>query len=255
MNNMGAVPGYHIDQNTFIPTGAALVKATGAATATGKSNLRSQRFRSFNTLSSAQTGTQYPNLAPATFAGLCIECHSQLALTGSATGTTSAAWMSKERVHQSVAGWASTTGTNSANKVHAYTCAKCHTPHVSRLPRLLVTNCLDARHAGQLATGMAGGASMVSTATATTNTFGNINQSLASSARGGGRFPGGGSRYSGTPGSAQNSGGWWFQTNGAPTGNTQPAAIAYGSNCHNAAAAGGATWNPTNQMWNKKSKW
>jgi len=251
MNNMGAIPGYHIDQNTFIPTAAALIKSGGAATATGKSNLRSQRFRAFNTLSSALT--LHTETTPTAFAGICLECHTQQALTGSATNTTSAAWMSKERVHQSVAGWASTNGTNSANKLHAYTCSKCHAPHVSRLPRLLVTNCLDARHAGQFATGST---NQISTATATTNTFGNINQSIASSARGGGRFPGGGSRYSGTPGSAQNSGGWWFQTNGAG-GTVQPTAVAnaYGSNCHNATNAGGATWNPATQIWNKKSRW
>gem|GEM_PF-1155430 len=253
MNNMGAVPGYHIDQNTFIPTAAALIKSGGAATATAKSNLRSQRFRAFNTLSSALT--LHTETTPSAFAGICLECHTQQALTGSATNTTSAPWMSKERVHQSVAGWASTNGTNTANKVHAYTCSKCHAPHVSRLPRLLVTNCLDARHSGQFATGST---NQISTATATTNTFGNINQSIASSARGGGRFPGGGSRYSGTPGSAQNSGGWWFQTNGA-AGTVQPvgttSTTAYGSNCHNATNAGGATWNPATQIWNKKSRW
>jgi predicted CxxxxCH...CXXCH cytochrome family protein len=262
MNSMGAVPGYHIDQNTFLTAGTATgLKNAGAATATSKSNLRSQRFRSFSNLSSAKTATGYPNLTVATFGGLCMECHNQTTLTGSASAPAAAsAWMTQQRVHQSVAGWAATaSGTdNLNNRRHAYTCSKCHTPHVSRLPRLLVTNCLDARHAGKVATGgLKDG--MISTATATTNTFGNINQSLASSARGGGRFPGGGSRYSGTPGSAQNSGGWWFQTNGA-AGTTQPgtlnATVNYGgTQCHNSATAGGATWSPANQMWNKKSRW
>ena len=247
MTNMGPVPGYHVDQNTFMRTPAPY--NGGAATTTAKGNLRRQAFRSFSILSSAQTGTNMPNLAPATFAGLCLECHNQTTLTGAATNTTVKGWRTKERVHQSVSGWASTNGTNVSNKVHAYTCAKCHAPHVSRLPRLLVTNCLDQRHIGQ---NVSAGINSVSGGTTTP---GNINQStLTSSALGAGRFPGGGSRYSGTPGSAQNPGGWWFQTNGA-AGTTQPGSASYGSNCHNAAGAGGATYKPVEQRWNKYSPW
>ena len=29
---------------------------------------------------------------------------------------------------------------------HAFTCSKCHNPHASRLPKLMITNCLDVRH-------------------------------------------------------------------------------------------------------------
>jgi predicted CxxxxCH...CXXCH cytochrome family protein len=29
---------------------------------------------------------------------------------------------------------------------HGFPCAKCHNPHASRLPRLMITNCLDVRH-------------------------------------------------------------------------------------------------------------
>ena len=29
---------------------------------------------------------------------------------------------------------------------HAFTCSKCHNPHASRLPKLLITNCLDTTH-------------------------------------------------------------------------------------------------------------
>ncbi|MBT0663735.1 hypothetical protein KI809_05410, partial [Geobacter pelophilus] len=251
--NGGAVPGYHIDQNTFMTTPAPY--NGGAATATIKSNKRQQVFRAFNVLSSAQSGTNYPNLAPATFAGLCLECHNQTTLTGSASRPTAAsAWKSKERVHQSVAGWSATASgtTNLNNAVHAYSCAKCHAPHVSRLPRLAVTNCLDARHFGQQQ------AAVIVSTGATSATPGNIIQStLTSSALGAGRFPGGGSRYSNTPGSAQNSGGWWFQTNRA-TGTsqgTQPTAASYGSNCHNATNAGGTTYSPVNQRWNKLTPW
>lgn len=249
MGLKGAVPGYHIDQNTFMTTPAPTA-TTGANTTTTKSNKRTQRFRSFSLNSSARTGTNMPNIDAVTFAGICIECHNQQSLTGSATNTTVQGWKTKERIHQSVSGWASTNGTNKANTVHAYTCAKCHAPHVSRLPRLLVTNCLDARHFGQQVN-----TTIAATASGST-TAGNIVQSTyaTSSAMGAGRFPGGGSRFSGTPGTAQNPGGWWFQTNGASNA-TQPTVASYGSNCHNAAGAGGANYDPTNQRWNKKSPW
>jgi len=264
-NNSGAVPGYHIDQNTFMT--AARMTSTGAATATTVGNLRRQAFRSFSNLSSAQTNAGYPNLAPANFAGLCLECHNQTALTGSASRPAAAsAWMTQQRVHQSVAGWSATaSGTdNLNNRRHAYTCAKCHAPHVSRLPRLLTTNCLDVRHFGQRVSG-----GVIST-TASTSVAGNLLQNSAggstiTSASGAGRFPAGGSRYSGTPSSAQNPGGWWFQTNGS-AGTTQPYATPntsdatlspnnYGSGCHNAATSGGTAYDPTKQLWNKKSRW
>jgi len=254
----GAVPGYHIDQNTFMIIPAP--RSGGAGTATTRSNLRSQRFRSFSNLSSAMTATGYPNTQAASFAGLCLECHNQASLTNN-SAPSAGNWKTPARIHQSVAGWAATTGSNSGNKIHAYTCAKCHAPHVSRLPRLLVTNCLDQRHFGQsLAT------TISSTANVTVNAGNIIQSTLAvNSAYGAGRFPGGGSRYSGTPSSAQNPGGWWFQTNGA-AGNTQPsgtpnltgttnATTFYGSACHNATNAGGATYSPLNQMWNRKSTW
>jgi hypothetical protein len=34
------------------------------------------------------------------------------------------------------------------NKYHQFPCSKCHNPHASRLPKLLMTNCLDVNHAG-----------------------------------------------------------------------------------------------------------
>jgi len=169
--------------------------------------------------------------------------------------------MTKERVHQSVSGWAATgSGTdNLNNRRHAYTCAKCHTPHVSRLPRLLVTNCLDVRHFGQK---VAGGSI---NATESTNTHGNMLQSsvvgpsTVTSGAGAGRFPSGGGRYSGTPSSSQNSGGWWFQTNGA-AGTVPPSTYDSTTNfgttqCHNGSTSGGTTYDPTKQIWNKKSRW
>ena len=29
---------------------------------------------------------------------------------------------------------------------HQFSCSKCHSPHASRLPKLMITNCLDIRH-------------------------------------------------------------------------------------------------------------
>jgi predicted CxxxxCH...CXXCH cytochrome family protein len=243
MNNQGSMPGYNIDQNTLVTLPAAV--NTGGAATTAKSNKRAQVFTLFpGAAGNALTLHNQGDNTPDNFAGLCIGCHTQTALTGSAAATTSQAWLDPKRVHQSVGGWGPTNGTNINNTVHAYTCAKCHTPHVSRLPRLLITNCLDVRHVKR---SVAGGSINTASGTAAAN-FGNVLQSYASSAYGAGRFPGGGSRYSSTPTTAQNNGPWYFQT-------VQPAAVTYGSNCHNSATSGGATWTPANQMWNKKTRW
>ena len=32
------------------------------------------------------------------------------------------------------------------SKYHTFTCSKCHNPHASRLPKLMITNCLDTNH-------------------------------------------------------------------------------------------------------------
>lgn len=37
------------------------------------------------------------------------------------------------------------TGTSVNADYHSFSCSKCHTPHASRLPRLMITNCLDTR--------------------------------------------------------------------------------------------------------------
>ncbi len=247
----GSAAGYHIDQNTFMP--AQTMVSTGASATATKGDKRSQNFAALLSATNAKTGTNMPSvtnlLAPSNFAGLCLECHNQTTLTGAAAATTSKGWQTKERVHQSVAGWGPTAGaagTNINNAIHAYTCAKCHAPHVSRLPRLLVTNCLDQRHILQKVSG-----SIPATAVGTT-TPGNIIQStLTTSAMGAGRFPGGGANYSNSPGSAKNPGGWWFNIaqGGAVT------APVYSTSCHNTANAGGATYDPWTQRWNKKSAW
>ncbi|NVO00994.1 MAG: hypothetical protein HXX17_16895 [Geobacteraceae bacterium] len=90
------------------------------------------------------------------------------------------------------------------------------------------------------------------TAGSTTANAGNISVAVASGS-GAGRFPGGGARWSGTPATSQNPGGWWFQTT---TNDVTTNPGAYGTNCHNSATSGGGTtWAPKEQRWNKKSPW
>ena len=79
----------------------------------------------------------------AQFAGLCLSCHSKTSLTNGTDHT----WAGKNRVHESVKGW-KTSGTAVQ---HQFVCSKCHTPHNADLPRLMVTDCLDANHRGRVA--------------------------------------------------------------------------------------------------------
>jgi hypothetical protein len=74
------------------------------------------------------------------FAGLCLNCHPKSSLTDGTTHT----WKSKDRIHESVKGWKTANGTIQ----HNYPCSKCHSPHNTGLPRLMITNCLEARHKG-----------------------------------------------------------------------------------------------------------
>ncbi|MBW2505326.1 MAG: hypothetical protein JRE16_12270 [Deltaproteobacteria bacterium] len=37
-------------------------------------------------------------------------------------------------------------GTSTDTLFHQFSCSKCHNPHASRLPKLMITNCLDVRH-------------------------------------------------------------------------------------------------------------
>jgi hypothetical protein len=76
------------------------------------------------------------------FAGLCLRCHPKNSLTDGVNHD----WKSKDRIHESVKGWKTATGPIQ----HNYPCSKCHTPHNSRLPRLMVTNCLDGMHKGRV---------------------------------------------------------------------------------------------------------
>ncbi len=75
------------------------------------------------------------------FAGLCLRCHPKASLTDVTQKNTS--WKSVDRLHETVKGWGS-------NEVHNYPCSKCHQAHVSALPRLMQTNCMDVKHQGQV---------------------------------------------------------------------------------------------------------
>lgn len=74
------------------------------------------------------------------FAGLCLNCHPKSSLTNGSNHT----WKSKDRIHESVKGWK----TADATIQHNYPCSKCHAPHNSRLPRLMITDCLESKHKG-----------------------------------------------------------------------------------------------------------
>ena len=37
-------------------------------------------------------------------------------------------------------------GSQNQLQYHSFSCSKCHNPHASRLPKLLITNCLDTKH-------------------------------------------------------------------------------------------------------------
>jgi hypothetical protein len=147
------------------------------------------------------------------FAGLCLRCHPQSSLSPDSTTT----WRSMDRIHNAVKGW-----DTDGNTKHRFTCSKCHTPHNSALPRLLVTNCLDDNHRGQVANGGAAG---------------------SHSGSGGGGWGGSGSGSGQFPAGGQGSG----------TSPTNPGPHHFGSqNCHD--TTNGDAW-PNNQRWNNVSQW
>ena len=43
-------------------------------------------------------------------------------------------------------GFTNATSTTTDNQYHKFSCSKCHNPHASRLPKLMITNCLDTKH-------------------------------------------------------------------------------------------------------------
>jgi predicted CxxxxCH...CXXCH cytochrome family protein len=144
------------------------------------------------------------------FAGLCLQCHPKNTLTNGVNGGT---WKSVDRIHESVKGWG-------ANPKHNYVCSKCHTPHNSRLPRLMATNCLNTRHKGR----MANNASPILSGP-------DYNRFL------GGCCDGGGSGNGNFPGSGNGSGSGYYGSGG----------YSYTVSCHENQSA--------DQSWNNKTTW
>ncbi len=289
-----AVPGYHIDQNTLlhqpaplpIGGGSSVLPDTGPVAAPQDSKKSDNRGMAFRNLSNSGTKVEGLNAGAkkttAEFAGLCTRCHNQASLTGRAFQRhTSAAWLSKERIHQTVNGWGVWSSSKSAtankkNKIHAFTCSKCHAPHVSKLPRLMTTNCLDANHAGQVVSNP--NRTMPKQNQTAYYQVGN-NQVIVTTAAGAGRFPGGGRNYwvksTSKPQNYQrNAGPWWFQTwpsivNNTVSGGTITDPVTapytktdatyqpYATSCHNSPTAGGGSynWDPVLQQWNTKTPW
>jgi hypothetical protein len=205
----GALPGYHIDQNTFqAGTTGSPTTALRWVFATAASTL--------NTLNDTQ------------FAGLCTGCHTKASINSTAAAS-SANWKTPGRIHNSVKGWASTGGGNAGNTKHAYTCSKCHSTHNSLLPRMLVTNCLDVKHRNRVVSG---------------GTFPAALTGSNNSGNGLGRFPGGGGAAA-TGGRATAPGPWWFGTSGvAATQACHDSATAGGATY----SAAGMLWN-TKGTW------
>lgn len=148
------------------------------------------------------------------FAGLCLNCHAKTTLTNGTNHT----WKSKDRIHESVKGWK----TANTTVKHNYSCSKCHAPHNAKLPRLMVSNCLDAKHRGR----------------ETNNTSPETSSSyVGSEGRGAGHIPG---VYEGGQGGR---GGWsgWSGWNGAPSSGTSVTV------CHEN--------NDATQKWNNVTQW
>ncbi|MBC8019328.1 MAG: hypothetical protein H7X83_12530, partial [Verrucomicrobia bacterium] len=179
---------------------------------------------------------------------LCIQCHTQASLAPKAgQAVVPDAWKSTSRIHGAVKGWATTavaSDKNYNNTVHSFTCSKCHTPHNAKLPRLMVSNCLNYDHRGRVATGgtVAATASIDNASgLATTPGAGHANIT-GEQGSGKGRFPAGGTLVTNN-GKQQNPGKWFFGLNGTAF-----------FTCHEGANGNAAAY-PANQLWNTKTPW
>ncbi|MSN26300.1 MAG: CxxxxCH/CxxCH domain-containing protein [Geobacter sp.] len=239
---VGSTPMYFIDQNTFGTT-------------------------SFNTLSNPNYGSaqnppswSFPNAAnritqtDAQFAGLCMQCHTKAALAPKAgLAVAPDAWKSVSRIHGTVKGWATTTAGsdgNASNAIHSYSCSKCHSPHNSNLPRLMVTNCLDFNHRGRV---VSGGTISATNGTSAgsgggTSIAGSGHQIVTGNKGDGrGRYPAGGNMRTNNN-KDQNPGVWFF-------GLSASGSSGVFRNCHGTATGAGAAGYPNNQQWNNKTPW
>lgn len=222
----GSTPGYRIDQNTMGVTGV---------------------WPDRKNWTFPGTPTTLQGTTDAQFAGLCTGCHNKADINNTETASTTN-WKTMKRIHNTVNGWATATGGNANNSKHAFTCSKCHAPHNSYLPRLLVTNCLDVKHRGRVTTG----AGMPSV----------IGANNSSDGGGFGRFPQGGG---GTGRSPNTTAGKWFFGKGTKVTSRTATNINTASQtlCHQSATSGGAppsSGSPLpsgadQQLWNNRSPW
>jgi hypothetical protein len=194
-------PGYRIDQNTLQPVSDFWWQYSYAARI-------------------SESNSQ--------FGGLCLQCHAQSQIDADGDN----AWESMDRIHDTVKGWG-------ANTMHSFPCSKCHTPHSSRLPRLMITNCLDYNHNGRVYSG----GKAVSYEYKFTHSGG-----MNAGGQGAGRFPagGGGRGYTDNPFNPWNGDGF-------------PGDYKYGFGygykyfkCHQDTNPG--SW-PDRELWNTVTRW
>ncbi len=202
---------YNIDQTTFrAPT-----------------NATNHVFTRYN-VGAAGAGDKITETS-AVFGGLCLSCHPQSEIDPDTDNT----WATSDRIHDAVAGWASTTGNNANNMMHNYSCSKCHAPHNSCLPRLALTDCLDDNHRDQVASG---------------GSFTQYSSNSDEKGDGQGRGPAGGGGWgeepipSGWPNDG--GGGYLFGTAGTSGQNKPPYPT-----CHDTQT----TW--PDQHWNNVTQW
>jgi len=230
---VGSTPGYRIDQNTL-----------GPQVNTDQPNYGTPQSAPSWTFTNATRAAQ----TDAEFAGLCIQCHTKASLAPKAgQAVVPDAWKSTSRIHGAVKGWATTQSAsdkNFNNTVHSFTCSKCHAPHNAKLPRLMVSNCLDYNHRGRVGSGgTVAATASVDNASGLATTPG-AGHAVVDGSRGDGqgRFPAGGQMISNNS-KQQNPGKWFFGLN---------AGAFY--TCHEGANGNAAAY-PANQLWNTKTPW
>jgi hypothetical protein len=224
--NVGSTPLYHIDQNTLDIT-------TFTTQGNDEDHSKSGTAPSWN-FNSTKRVTETVDQ----FGGLCVKCHPKTFINPTAGG----AWKSVDRIHNTVKGWGGS-GANANNAVHSYTCSKCHAPHSSCLPRLMVTNCLDPTHRQQIASG---GLQPI------------LNTESGRRGQGAGHFPGGGGGNGEEP---NYPGPWFFGSTGGSSGGSRDHDYGHGDGgspstytraCHDNTNSDSY---PANQRWNIKTPW
>lgn len=242
---VGSTPMYFIDQNTF---GATTLNSLSNPNYTGPAQNPPSWVFPNNVAADRITQTD------SQFAGLCMRCHTKAALAPKAgTAVAPDAWKSVSRIHGTVKDWATTQITsdgNASNSIHSYSCSKCHSPHNSNLPRLMVTNCLDFNHRGQVVSGGTISATNGTSAGAGGGTsIANSGHQIVTGEKGDGRgrFPAGGNMRTNN-GKDQNPGVWFF-------GLSASGASGVFRNCHGTATGAGTAGYPNNQLWNTKTPW